>query len=430
MDSEEVTHFLIIGGGVAGSLAFYYLSQIAPTLLIDKKPILEEYYTSRIFSEHNFNWVPKCLHNNIEIFPRDHVVSIYASKKEEARLENQEFGKPLGKLMNEYKFVKKLQEEAIQKGGLIHRGIAIENIIISENEVIISSQNKKFYGKMLLIATGSDFTLQKQLGFGKPDTINWVAANFFADYETISKNVPNYVFRLHPQMSLDGPLAINQGDSFFNIGLISSDPLPTLKEKFIRVLRNYQPIQSFFNEMKPNHMVLTETDLLTGIGVKHPIKTKVNKRVLLLGDAAGLVSPMYYEGIIGCLVSAKISTDILQNLYNNGSNYHSDELKEYENQLNKKLLNSYFASGDNSEAIFYKNGNDNQIIWEAYIKVLQKQKIAREKVYNAYICNDLENYPLKNDEIVGEAIFNELPLGKKITLMPVFLKAKLNSGKN
>jgi flavin-dependent dehydrogenase len=429
MDSQDAAHFIIIGGGVAGSVAFYYLSQIAPTLLIDEKPELKEYFVSRIFSEHNFNWMPNIDSIQNKIFPRNHIKSIYASKKEEVVLDSQEFGKPMGKLMNEFEFVKYFQEKALEQGGCIKRGLKIEKVEISDEEVIVSGTQRIFRGKMLLIATGSNFNLQIQLGFAKPDTVNWVAATFFATPEIIENKVPNYVYRLHPQMSLDGPLAINQGDRFFNIGLISSEPIPVLKEKFIRILHNYEPIQSYFKEMEPNHKEITESDLNTGIGVKHPIKNKVKDRVLLLGDAAGLVSPMYYEGIIGCLASARIAFEVLKMLYTSKSKYSNNELKAYEINLNQRLLDKYFASGNGSEAIFMKNGEDNQIIWESYIKVLQKQKHAREKVYNAYICNDLGNYPLKNDEIVGEAIFNELPLGRKITLMPIFLKAKLNVGK-
>src|SRR6056297_3147864 len=130
--------FVIIGGGTAGALAFYYLSQFAPekTLLIEKKPKDLRYHSAKIIVGH----AKQYLHGNLslranpkedgdDIFLRD-IDSICNSSRnaEGPMFGKEEFGKPYGKVIDEQNFIRWHIRKAANNGAQVLWGTEVLDI--------------------------------------------------------------------------------------------------------------------------------------------------------------------------------------------------------------------------------------------------------------------------------------------------------------
>jgi flavin-dependent dehydrogenase len=432
MGSAQKCDFIIIGAGIAGSAAFYHLTKFASCILIEKNTAPQSNSLIKIFPEHNFSWIPELDRNDPQIFPRTHYVSVYASQSLEATVDSRELQQPFGKVMNQYYLNKWLQEQALQHGEQEKNRIYWEQTVSSiqneETEILVHCTSCTIAAKAVIIATGAQgVDLQRNLGFATPTILNTIVLAIEGPESAIEKNfTTDYIYRLHPKISVDGPLAVLRGKTCINMGFLSSENYDLMTTKFMRILQNYEPIQGFFNNLSQNPQSITTKDFIYGKCAKHPITNKIKNRILVIGEAAGLITPVYYEGILGCLASAKIAAETLQKLYPTTTQYTVTDLEIYNKEIQRQL-NNYFKTADATELIFLKSGNHQQTIWNSYLDCIMKMPKLRKYIHYAYICQDLGNYPLENDEWSGEQIFKNLPFASKVILTPIFLRAKFSS---
>ena len=433
--------FAVIGAGIAGAIAFYNLCKNnASCIIIDKRNKNLPYLSCKLVCEHDFLFMPDIPKSNLDVFVRDHWTSIYASRNIEALVNGKEFGAPLGKIVDEYHMIQWYLNKGIEHGGKIQWNQQVGEVeILKENALItvypiensdFKVEVKKIRVKAVILATGaSGIRLQQDLGFQIPVILNSITAAFKGDPSLIEKNIPaDYIFRLHPQISLEGMLWLNRAKDYFNIGYVSNEEPKEMGKKFLRILQNYQPIQQYFKGFEREIETLTIDDFHIKKCTKYPIDVKVSDRILVIGDAAGLLYPLYLEGIVGAAASAKIASEVLIELNENKSSYSSQNLKKYNQLLSTRLLNSYFKMGIISDEMFF-GGKEKPpfTIWEAYLKAINELPQLRKNIWIAYRCQDLGNYPEENDMWCGEQIYKHLPLSKKVSLMPFFLKFKFIS---
>ena len=74
------------------------------------------------------------------------------------------------------------------------------------------------------------------------------------------------------------------------------------------------------------------------------------------------------------------------------------------------------------DIFFHFDENPPFSIWDAYLTTIREEWQARKNIHHAYVCQDLANYPVQNDTWVGEQLYQRLPIAKKLTLAPKFLK--------
>ncbi len=430
--------FAIIGAGIAGAIAFYNLSKNGSScIIVDKKDKSIPYLLCKLVCEHDFPFMPDIPKNNLDVFVRDHWTSIYASRNVEALVNGKEFGAPLGKLADEYNMIQWYLDKGKEHGGKTQWNQLVSDVKIRKDNALLTLQKtdeSKFEGedekirvKAVVLATGaSGIKLQQDLGFKTPTILNSITATFKCDPALIEQNIPvDYIFRLHPQISLEGMLWLNRAVNYFNIGFVSKETPKEMGIKFLRILQNYEPIQQFFKGIEREIDTLTVDDFHYKKCTKYSIDSKVSDRVVVIGDAAGLLYPLYLEGIIGAAASAKIASEVLIELNNNDSSFNSRDLRKYEKLLSSRLLNSYFKMGNISDEMFFLGKEKPPFtIWEAYLNAINKLQQLRENIWIAYRCQDLGNYPEENDLWCGEQIYKHLPLSKKVSLMPFFLKFK------
>ena len=430
--------FLIIGAGIAGAKTFYHLSQVAPSLLIDSRQASHCFKSAKIVCAHDIPWMTEIPKDHPDIFLRDHWTSMYASQNIEAIVDGHEWGAPLGKIVDEQKLIQWYLDGGKAKKGTILWEATVSGIEIGSDNVTVAYSNnsgkQSIKAKMLILATGAgeaSFDLLRQVGFHPPTAYNTVSALFEGTPEQINANLlEDYMYRLHPKISTTGMLWMNKGKAYFNIGYVSEEGQETPTEmaaKFLRILRNYAPIRQYFKGLSPDPAQMTPVDLLYGKGTRDHMSRLVSDhgRVIVVGDAGGLLYSLYYEGVIGAVASAHIAGEVLSRLFTQGEAYTQANLLAYDHELHRRLLDSYFKLGQVATEMFFMAGDKPPFtIWEAYLRAIKEEPQVRKNIWTAYRWEELGAYPEQNDAWVGQEIYKRLPLGKKIAFTPFFLKLK------
>ena len=417
---------IIIGAGVSGATFTAKASKYAKTLLIEAQDYQKEIpIRTNIFPEHNKPFVQEVLNwEDKSIFPEDHTTSNYMSDEFNGVVDSKEFGIPLGNVSYTENLIAKLINNIEQNGGTFKSNERISKINRHNDHLeLINAKGESYNTKLLALATGSrGFELQRSLGFGVPDSYTGVYLHLFGDESKIRENCEwNYTFHINPKISNNGPFFFNRGIERISAGYLGEkgQSKEEIISKLERILKNYKPIQPFIKGLSYN----ISTAVIGEIS-KHPIKRFSNDRVIILGEAAGLVTACFYEGLLPGVACADIASKIVQPLFEEGSSFSGAELLKYDQEV-KRVLFTYFKNGNALEYLLYNDGSYVKSLWRLYTKLLMENKTCRKYIYEAYINHDLSKHITSNDRYVGEKLFGMLPALSKITLSPRFFRAML-----
>ncbi len=410
---------IVIGAGVAGLTFAFKTSKYAEVLLLEARNRNELSKGTKVFPEHNRPFIKEVDWTNKEIFPRIHEIIRYLGTKEEGILQSNEFGSPFGNIC----YIEKLSEVLIKKieaqSGQIKFNEKINKIIKYNDYIeVINNIGESYKTKLLALATGShNFELQKSVGFDIPDTYTGIFSHMYGDEDKINVNLPiEYNFHINSKISTSGPFFICKGLSRIFLGFLGtkSETEQELYSKYERIIQNYKKIQPYIDGLKPDKPILTKIS-------KHPIKSFSQNRIIILGEAAGLVTSFFYEGLIAGLASAELSAQTIRPLLENGSSFGISELKNYDSELNRIILQTYFKNDNASEYLFYNSPSQINLIFNTYAKLMHTNKKIRKYIWDAHITHHLEDYDTKRDRWVGEQLFKKLPTLSKLVL-GIYLK--------
>ncbi|MFW9970916.1 MAG: NAD(P)/FAD-dependent oxidoreductase [Candidatus Odinarchaeota archaeon] len=416
----------IIGAGIAGTTFGAKISKYAKTLLIETQDYRKEIpIRTNVFPEHNQPFIKEEIDwDNKNIFPCLHTKTNYMSDEFNGVIDSTEFGKPLGNICHTEIILQELINKLEEQEGLFKSNEIISKIIKhSDHLELINSKGESYNTKFLALATGSrGFDLQRSLGFETPDHYTGALIHLFGNEDKVNENLEyNYVFHINPKISINGPFYFNRGKGRIATGFLGkkNESKEEILLKLDRILKNYKHIQSFVEGLK--------YDLSTAVVgeiSKHPIKNFSNDRVLVLGEAAGLVTAFFYEGMLPGVASADIAAKTLISLFQKDSKFTRLELNKYDQEV-KRILFTYFKNGNALEYLIYNEGSYVKSLWRLYTELLSENKLARKYIYEAYINHDLSTHNISNDRYVGEKWFSKLPTLSKVTLSPKFFKALL-----
>jgi len=415
---------IVLGAGIAGSSFAYKISKHAKTLLIEAKEKESLPISTNIYPEHNKEFLKsdEVNYSDKSICPCVFRTINYMDKNQDGIINSDDFGAPFGYISYTEKLIGSLLDKFEDQGGIAHFNEKVSKISRSNEKVeVITNKGESIEGKLLAIATGSyDFDLQRSLGFGAPDSYYGIYTHFFGDEDTLKKNIKtDYTFHLNANISQNGPLFINRGIDRISIGFLGSEKITyeDLNSKFERILSNYKPIQPFIKDLtrSPSKPVFGKIS-------KHPITQFSKNRSIVLGEAAGLVTAFFYEGLLGGVACAELATRTIKPLLEKASNFTQDELKSYDKDI-KRILEPYYTTGEASEILFYKSDSKFENLWKVYVNLINSNNTLRKYIWEAIVRQDVENHDLKRDRWTGEQIFKNLPLILKATYWPHFLKA-------
>ncbi len=414
---------IVIGAGISGATFAFKTSKFAKILLIDSKDKNNFPISTNLFPEHNKPFLEEINDSNNSIFPCIHSKLNYMDRNYDGIIDSKEFGAPFGYICYLENLLKFLHQQIENRGGLINFNERATKVSRNGDKIEITTNKQQTYsGKLLAIATGSHgFDLQRSLGFGTPNVCRWIYTHLYGTKEQLNENMDyNYLFHLNSKISQEGPFFINKGIDRMLAGFMGTESTDAQNiSKLNRILNNYKIIQPFVKNLKE-----LSKPIVAKIS-KHPIKKFSKDRIIVLGEAAGLVTAFFYEGLLGGIASAEIATKVIKSLLENNKNFTQVELNKYDKEINRILLNAYFKTGHSSELLFYNSGFKMKTLWEIYAKFIKTNKIGRKYIWEAFRRHDLENHDNKRDKWTGEQLFKSLSLIEKPIYLPQFLKALL-----
>ena len=413
---------IIVGSGISGATFASKISKFAKTLVIEANAEDHLFKNTNIFPEHNRPYFGEIDWADKTVFPTLHERMKYIGTEKEAIVESSDFGAPLGNVTYYEELVKKLLQNCQDNGGTVAFNEKVSKINKTSNQVeVLTNTGKNYNGKLLVLATGShDFSLQNSLGFESPDRYMGVFMHLYGDEDKLNENVgANYMFHINTDISKNGPFYINKGKERMGIGFLGNRDNPNqLVSKLNRILDNYKRIKPYIEGLKRE-----EKPTVVQVS-KHPIKIFSQDRALILGEASGLITAFFYEGVGTGVICADTAARILKPLIEENSSFSQTELAKYDDEIKRILLNKYFRNGNASEYIFYKSTSSQmKILWDTYVDLVRNNKTLRSHIYDAYCTHDLPNYDTSRDRWIGERLLAKLPLVTKISMAPRFLRA-------
>ncbi|MEJ2248133.1 MAG: hypothetical protein P8Y97_00565 [Candidatus Lokiarchaeota archaeon] len=383
---------IVIGSGITGSSFAKKISPYAKTLLLEENEQIP--IRTNVFPEHNKPYIDVDYADK-DIFPHDHIKTNYMGKEKDGIVNSNEFGDPLGKISHTENLITHLLNKFRDNGGIVNLNKKISRINRKTDYVeVFTSDGDIFKSKVLVLATGSRaLEIQRSLGFDTPDSYMGIYTHLYGTESQIKENFDfQYMFHINSNISENGPFFFNVGRDRVIAGFLGNngETEAEVVDKLDRILKNYKYIQPYMKGLKRS-----EKPFFSGKISKHPIMKKSQDRMLVLGEAAGLVTAFFYEGLLSGLVSAQCAFDTLKPLFQNSSNFNSQELSEYDKKI-EASLSTYYKNGEACESLFYDAGSSTKTLWNTYIKLINESKKLRKQIWEAYRMPDVSKYDTKN----------------------------------
>ena len=246
-----------------------------------------------------------------------------------------------------------------------------------------SSGTEEYYGKIIVIADGMSSKLAIKSGLREKWNINEIGIVKCAILEgenNLDKENMSMFFRPYKGYAWIFPL----DDKRFNIGC------GTWQEENLNYNVNYlyskfikDPfLKNFFTHT--NYKTIWEAAYpVPAIGVKE--KCLYEDNLMIVGDAAGFVSPISGEGIHPSVVSGNAAAETAINALEN-ENISKETLKYYKSYPNIKKIIRNFKMKTSMVEFFFKNGGKNL---SNMLELAEKNDSFREQVINMFLFNQI-----------------------------------------
>jgi geranylgeranyl reductase family protein len=289
-----------------------------------------------------------------------------------------------------------IRDIAVDTGAeLFDKNISFEFIRKNNKRVGIktktSSGTEEYYGKIIIIADGMSSKLAIKSGLREKWNINEIGLGKCAILEgenSLDKENISLFFKAYKGYAWIFPL----DDKRFNIGCGTWQEenlnynVNSLYSKFIK-----DPfLKKFFTHT--NYKTIWEAAYpIPAIGVKE--KCLYGDNLMLVGDAAGFVSPISGEGIHPSVVSGNAAAETAINALEN-ENISKEMLKYYKSYPNIKKIIRNFKMKTSMVKFFFENGGKYLSIM---LELAEKNDSFRGQVINMFLFNQIpsKNFLLK-----------------------------------
>jgi geranylgeranyl reductase family protein len=220
------------------------------------------------------------------------------------------------------RFDQGLAAEAERAGVRLHQG-RVTSLNVGDRGVTVTVNDDSFAGRVGVLACGANYSLQRKLGLGMPRMM----------MQTAQAEVP---------AGGSGPVEVHFGESVAPGGFGWAVPVVRCGRSFVRVgVMCDKDASGYFRKMlhrltarwgvEPDGCVPRQKMLPLA-----PIRATYSERVVVLGDAAGLVKPTTGGGIYYSLMSAQLAAQTLGAALQ-VDNLSAGSLSAYESAWRKRL---------------------------------------------------------------------------------------------
>jgi geranylgeranyl reductase family protein len=235
----------------------------------------------------------------------------------------------------------KLAETAVANGVFLFDGCRVLDASITPDGVTVKTKQEPFTGEFLLLADGSHAPITRKLGFLR-EAPDLMAARQYLNAPAVNTNGPlefHFQQRVLPGYTWlfpEGNGAVNLGAGTYTHRVRNKElDLFVVLEAFKLAdpvladrLKGAEPVGSVKAFPLRTHLGGTQTH---------------GDRFMVLGDAAGLVSPFTGEGITSGMLSGALAANVLQGAFHAG-NFKAAQLAEYTKALKLRFHGDHEAA--------------------------------------------------------------------------------------
>jgi geranylgeranyl reductase family protein len=288
---------------------------------------------------------------------------------------------PVIAMVQRSKFDHELLQLSIDKGTEFQENRQVTNIKISQDSVQLTFKNSSTVTAELIIgADGYHSTIARktqlsQRNLGRGICILEEIPMKREKIEQIYSN--NLLCHIHSKFKgIKGYGWVFPKKHHINIGIVSYDNIDQLKKKHynLKIL-----FTEYLTQLKETNLLPTDiqsTNIKGGLLPLRPVQKTYTDRVLLTGDAAGLINPISGEGIYYAICSGKLAgmtaVESIRN-QNTTEKYLSTYQKRWKQAFGKEI--NLFLLGKNQ---WGKRG-------ETIIKLMNKDPVFAELIYSIFI---------------------------------------------
>ncbi len=215
------------------------------------------------------------------------------------------------------KFDQYLSKKATDLGAEIFTATKVTDIQRKTNGVVIKTKgesNSEYFAKLLILAEGPNARLAQTLNFQAPSPM--IKA---FEYKMKGEWSDKLEFHFDAKKFPFGYCWVFPREGETNVGIVT-----TAKDRKLRLdkfLKNRGIIGSILKKVGGQ------------IPMNGPVKKLSHNRILLAGDTAGMVNPIFYGGIRIAMTSGQIAGDTVTEILKMETNQASFNLKIYEEKL-------------------------------------------------------------------------------------------------
>ncbi len=336
---------VVVGAGPAGSSTAYYLARSGlRVMLLDKATFPRDKTCGDCLTPRTVGVLEEMGLLNSLLFAGFKVYSthIFAPKGHSAiagfpqREGNNHYGLVVPRRLLDNLVLEKAQEVGADFQG----GVNVTEVRRESRKVIIRVGNARdrteFEGRLAVIATGANPRLLLQMGLlDQPTSFSLATRTYYESLETPLDSLQFYFNRSVPSPGYGWFFPV--GKACANVGTCC---FPTSPGSLAKVPSARLAFDNFVQT--PPLLKLLAGSKLVGPVKGYPIRTDFlgsktsGERVLLVGEAAGLVNPATGEGIGYALESGRLAAGYLTDLFTRGDLY-SPDLAGYDRLLRKRF---------------------------------------------------------------------------------------------
>jgi len=277
-----------------------------------------------------------------------------------------------------------LRTTAIDAGAhLFDKHLSVDFVTKNKKKIGIitksSEGTKEYLGKILIIADGMSSKLAPKSGLRekwKIDEIGLCECAIMEGENSLDKHSMSMFFRAYKGYGWIFPI----DDKRFNIGVgtwLDENLNTSLNQAYDEFLTDPH-IKKFFPQSQYKE-IWKGAYPIPALGVKE--KSLYGENIMLIGDAAGFVSPISGEGIHPSIVSGQAAAEVAINALEN-DNISTQSLKKYKKYPNiKKIIRNFKMKVSMVKFLFENNGKNLSKMFE----LADADDKTREEVINMFL---------------------------------------------
>ena len=339
---KQVLDCVVVGGGPAGARAIYELSKISTNIaLIDYRETLGDKLCTGIIGT---ECVEKYGIDNNIIYQEADSADIINPAKDIFHLKSE---KPKAYIIDRVQYVQNLINKAKNNNAKIICKYRVTGIDQTENKVAITYSNKKeekvIYSKSIILASGLENKLINDFNIAplkKENILNGSQLKIKSKYPNVISNTKVFIGSNYGFQGF-GWIVPTSNDELL-IGVLARDKSKKIITEFISLVT------------KTYNIIINESDKKNikswGIPIK-PLEKTYDNRLLVVGDAEGLVKPITGGGIYYSQISAEIAVKTIKHALEI-NNFNCEVMANYQQKWEKQIGDEITRSNKLRDILF------------------------------------------------------------------------------